>query len=178
MKNIIAASLITLLSVLGLQALYVKLSSGDDLYKTIKTIRDFPSKNTSSYDFNKNIKITSIKTGYYKYRPTAKILFKNNTNKDITGKNYIKAVFIVDNKVYSERLKIITSSMDVFPAKTEKEILFNTQYDTNLFDRMYSKGNPKAKIILYLNNKKYKELPVKFVYIQDGSKMFQKTKLN
>lgn len=174
MRKIIITSFVTLFSVLIIQVLYIKFTSGENLTKTIASIRYFPDSPSKMYEFDKSLKIINLKTGYSNGSPTVSLTFKNTSKEDNKNDNNLEAVFIIDNKIYDKELGFVSSIASTFPSGVEKDFKLVGKYTDRLFDRMIRKGDPKAKVIIYLNNKKYKELPIDFVIIETGGKMFNR----
>ena len=174
MKKIIITSLITFLSILLLQVFYIRMTSGDNLTKTIATIRYYPDSPSKMYEFDENLKITKLKTGYSNGSPAISFKIKNVSDKDNKNDNNLKVVFIIDNKVYDDKFEFVTNINRIIPSGVEKDFKIVGKYTDRLFSRMIKKGDPNTKAIIYLNNKKYKELPIRFVILETGGKMFKR----
>lgn len=174
MKKVISTAFLTLFSVLILQFVYIRMISGDNLTKTIATIRYYPDSPNKMYEFDESLKITKMTTGYSNGSPAISLTFKNISEQDNQNENNFEVVFLVDNKVYDKELGFVSNVASTLPSGVEKEFKVVGKYTDRLFDRMIRKGDPKAKVIIYLNNKKYKELPVRFVILENGGRMFKR----
>ncbi len=178
-KKIIITAIISILSVLGLEYVFIKTASPITLLRIAKKIRGNRQEadNTKQKDTTKksvsSLKIESIKTGYLLWKPCVRIKVKNTSSKELKDNNEFKVIFVKNGSVYKQITETATSSYKSLPSKLSKEIELYDVFSKPIIEELMKKRRSLIDYKLYLNDNLIQEGKVKYIDIKKGCKPFK-----